>query len=98
MLARVGQLLKPAGQLLLATCCQGGNAGMEALNLWGASNRHGGRLPDSDEMRQQLRDAGYANVEVSRLIPGDSFLPSAPVPPAFDKLASKAQPQQGPRR
>ncbi|MFY3135191.1 SAM-dependent methyltransferase [Achromobacter xylosoxidans] len=73
LLARVRQLLKPAGQLLLATCCQGGNAGMEALNLWGASNRHGGRLPGSDEMRLQLRDAGYANVEVSRLIPGDSF-------------------------
>ncbi|MCV6902252.1 MAG: hypothetical protein NTT76_06040, partial [Achromobacter xylosoxidans] len=67
------QLLKPAGQLLLATCCQGGNAGREALNLWCASNWHGGRLPDSDEMRQQLRDAGYVNVEVSRLIPGDSF-------------------------
>ncbi len=73
LLARIRQLLKPQGALLLATCCQGGNPGMEALNLWGASNRHGGRLPGVDEMQQQLREAGYSHVETMRLIPGDRF-------------------------
>jgi len=73
LLAKIRKLLKPQGALLLATCCQGGNAGIELLNLWGASNRHGGRLPAQDEMAQQLRQAGYSNVETMRLIPGDSF-------------------------
>ena len=73
LLARVRQLLNPQGALLLATCCQGGNPGIQALNLWGASNRHGDRLPAKDEMEQQLRQAGYAHVETMRLIPGDSF-------------------------
>ena len=73
LLAKTRSLLRPHGALLLVTCCQGGNPGIEALNLWGASNEHGGRLPYAPELVEQLTQAGYARVETMRLIPGDSF-------------------------
>lgn len=73
ILDRIRGFLKPDGTLLLTTCCQGGNIGMEALNLWGASNLHGGRLPEKMEMIDQLQQAGYADINSMRLIPGDSF-------------------------
>lgn len=73
LLAGIKGLLKPGGALLLTTCCQGGSLGIEALNLWGASNAHGGRLPGAAEMVEQLEQAGYVSVDTMRLIPGDSF-------------------------
>lgn len=73
ILARIRAFLKPEGTLLLTTCCQGGNLGIEALNLWGASNAHGGRLPEKAEMIDQLKQAGYKEIDSMRLIPGDSL-------------------------
>ena len=73
LLAHIARLLRPGGALLLVTCCQGGSPGIQALNLWGASNAHGGRLPGVAEMREQLTRAGYASVDTMRLIPGDAF-------------------------
>jgi SAM-dependent methyltransferase len=73
VLERIRNFLKPEGALLLTTCCQGGNLGIEALNLWGASNLHGGRLPEKSEMMDQLKQAGYKEIDSLRLIPGDSF-------------------------
>ncbi|MXN79017.1 methyltransferase domain-containing protein [Burkholderia sp. 4701] len=73
VLDRIRGLLKEGGELLITTCCQGGNLGIEALNLWAASNLHGGRLPEVEEMIHQLKQAGYEEVESSQLIPGDSF-------------------------
>jgi len=74
ILACIGRHLRPGGSLLLVTCCQGGSAGIQALNLWGATNRHGGRLPDVAEMQSQLARAGFENVDTMRLIPGDAFV------------------------
>ncbi len=73
LLAHIKGLIKPDGFLLLTTCCQGGNLGIEVLNLWGAATETGGRLPSVEQMQRQLNEAGYGNVEVFRLIPGDSF-------------------------
>ena len=73
LLARINEQLKPGGALLLTTCCQNGNLGMKVLNLWGASNLHGGRLPGVLEMVEQLKQAGFQGVDTRRLIPGDSF-------------------------
>lgn len=73
LLTRAREFLKPSGSLLLTTCCQGGNLGMQALNLWGASNADGGRLPRVGEMVEQLNEAGFTSVDTMRLIPGDSF-------------------------
>lgn len=65
--------VNPDGFLLLTTCCQGGNPGMEVLNLWGAATDVCGRLPAIEEMAGQLKDAGFANVRAISLIPGDRF-------------------------
>lgn len=73
LLARLKGFLAPGGFLLLTSCCQGGNLGMEVLNLWGAATASAGRLPSVDEMQTQLAAAGYASVKTMRLIPGDAF-------------------------
>lgn len=73
VLEKIRALLKPQGSLLITTCCQGGNPGIDALNLWGASNSQGGRLPRKAEMIDQLKEAGYREIDTMRLIPGDSF-------------------------
>lgn len=73
LLRHVRSFLKPSGSLLLTTCCQGGSAGMEMLNLWGAATAGSGRLPTVEEMSNQLTEAGFNHVDVMRLIPGDSF-------------------------
>jgi SAM-dependent methyltransferase len=73
LLTHLGQFLRGGGVLLLTTCCQGGNASIEVLNLWGAATASGGRLPAVGEMREQMRQAGYEPVRVTRLIPGDAY-------------------------
>jgi protein-L-isoaspartate O-methyltransferase len=65
--------LEPGGRLLLTTGCQGGSLTMELLNLWGASTRGCGRLPEVDEMQEQMRRAGLVSVRAKRLVPGESF-------------------------
>jgi len=72
-LQHVRQCLRPGGFLLLTTCCQGGNPGMEVLNLWGAATETGGRLPGVGELVDQLHQAGYQDIQTTRLIPGDGF-------------------------
>jgi hypothetical protein len=40
LLRHVKGFIKPAGFLLLTTCCQGGSLGVEVLNLWGCCDRN----------------------------------------------------------
>jgi 4-hydroxy-2,2'-bipyrrole-5-carbaldehyde O-methyltransferase len=72
-LCHIKKFLKPGGLLLLSTSCQGGNLGIELLNLYGASTIGCGRLPGVDEMICQLNEASYRNVKAMSLIPGDKF-------------------------
>lgn len=65
--------LKPGGMLVLTTGCQGGAAGMELLNLWGATTQGCDRLPAVDEMVAQMGCAGFTSVKQRSLIPGDAF-------------------------
>ena len=74
LLERIGSFLKPKGFLLLTTCCQGGSLGVEALNLWGAATIGAGRLPAEAELANQLRQAGYAAMKTTNLLPGDRFV------------------------
>jgi thiamine biosynthesis lipoprotein ApbE len=46
---------------------------VEVLNLWGAATRSGGRLPRKDELVNQLKDAGFKQVETMGMFPGESF-------------------------
>lgn len=73
LLAHFRKFIKPGGFLLLTTCCQGGNCGMEVPNLWGAATAAAGRLPSVAEMQRQLSEAGYGSIDAMGLIPGDSF-------------------------
>jgi 4-hydroxy-2,2'-bipyrrole-5-carbaldehyde O-methyltransferase len=73
LLQHIRQFIKPAGFLLLITCCKGGSLGIEVLNLWGAATLSGGRLPGKQEMISQLHQAGFADVEAIRLIPGEAL-------------------------
>ena len=74
LLKHIASFLRSGGFLLLTTCCQGGSLGTEALNLWGAATSACGRLPAEDELVKQLRQAGYATVKTTNLIPGDRFI------------------------
>jgi SAM-dependent methyltransferase len=73
LLRHLKKFIKPGGFLLLTTCCQGGNLGIEVLNLWGAATATAGRLPSVTEMQDQLAEAGYKKVHAFGLIPGGSF-------------------------
>ncbi|HLY43713.1 MAG TPA: class I SAM-dependent methyltransferase [Terracidiphilus sp.] len=74
LLQHIASFLQPGGFLLLTTCCQGGSAAAEALNLWAASTSGAGRLPAEDELVGQLRQAGYRTVKTMNLLPGDRFM------------------------
>lgn len=73
LLKHTRSLLAPGGRLLLTTSCRGGNLSMEVLNLWFEFADFGGPLPESAELAEQLRAAGFGAVEVRRLIPGEQF-------------------------
>jgi SAM-dependent methyltransferase len=65
--------LRPGGRLLLTTGCQGGSLATELLNLWSASTQGCGRLPEVEEMQEQMRSAGLSAVNVRSLLPGDRY-------------------------
>jgi SAM-dependent methyltransferase len=73
LLRRVRGFLQKDGEILVTTACQGGNLGLEVLNLWFTSANCGGRLPADGEMVELLRAAGFDDVQARRLIPGDSY-------------------------
>ncbi|MFG2681640.1 methyltransferase [Streptomyces sp. NPDC048392] len=72
-LRRAHDLLAPGGRLLLTTSCKGGNIGLEALNLWFTYADFGGPLPRADELVDQLRQAGFGDVQATRIVPGEQF-------------------------
>jgi hypothetical protein len=72
-LRHVRSFLKPGGRLLVTTVCQGPGAAVDVLNIWGAMTEGCGRLPSPDELVGQFQQAGYVNVQRTRLVPGESF-------------------------
>ncbi|MEV6279619.1 class I SAM-dependent methyltransferase [Nocardia sp. NPDC051832] len=73
LLEQARSLLAPGGRLLLTTSCRGGNLSMEVLSLWFEFADFGGSLPEATELADQMRSAGFGEVEVRRLIPGEQF-------------------------
>jgi len=73
LLAHLRRFLVPGGRLLLTTGCQGGSVGMALLNLWSASTRGCGPLPEPAELVEQLGRAGFATPRSARLLPGESY-------------------------
>ncbi|WP_328922449.1 SAM-dependent methyltransferase [Streptomyces griseoaurantiacus] len=73
-LRRARALLAPGGRLLLTTSCrEGGNAGLDVLNLWFTYADFGGPLPRAEELTAQLEEAGFTDVRATRLVPGQPF-------------------------
>ncbi|MFI9503299.1 SAM-dependent methyltransferase [Nocardia sp. NPDC052566] len=73
LLEQARSLLAPGGRLLLTTACRGGSLSVEVLSLWFEYADFGGALPEATELADQLRKAGFGDVAVRRLIPGDQF-------------------------
>jgi SAM-dependent methyltransferase len=65
--------LKPGGQILLTSVCQGGGPGIQALNIQVSTAEGLSPLPDPDQLCQQLRAAGFAKVKTERLLPFESL-------------------------
>jgi hypothetical protein len=45
----------------------------EILSLWGAITEGCGRLPDPDELVEQLSQAGFQQANARNLMPGQGF-------------------------
>ena len=67
------EYLKPGGQVLLTSACQGGGPGIQGLNLQVSTTEGLSPLPDPGELCQQLKAAGFVDVKTKRLIPFESF-------------------------
>ncbi|MBQ4844624.1 class I SAM-dependent methyltransferase [Pseudoalteromonas sp. MMG005] len=73
VLAKAHSLLKPGGQLLMTTSCQGGSSAITALNLWFSLSDIGGALPDVEQLKRSLTRTGFSQVNSKRLMPGESY-------------------------
>lgn len=73
LLKHLRSFLKVGGYLILITGCQGGQPPTELLNLWSATTEGCGRLPEAEEMVEQMIAAGFEHVQKQKLMPGDAF-------------------------
>ena len=71
---KLASFLKPGGRLILSTSCQGGSAGMQLLNVWTSSVVGFGPLPTEAELVEQLGRAGFRDLSLRRVIPGEAYL------------------------
>ena len=67
------EYLKPGGQILLTSVCQGGGPGIAALNIQVSTTEGLSPLPDPDQVCQQLEAAGFVEVKAGRLVPFESI-------------------------
>jgi len=70
---RLKEFLKPGGQVLLTSVCQGGGPGVQALNIQVSTTEGFSPLPDPDHLSQQLKAAGFVGVKARRLVPLESL-------------------------
>ena len=73
LLRHAKKLLKPNGRILLTTGCQNGGIEFELVNLIHASTNGWGRLPDKEEMLEQMTTAGFERNTATNLLPGNKY-------------------------
>jgi 4-hydroxy-2,2'-bipyrrole-5-carbaldehyde O-methyltransferase len=73
LLKHLKGLLRPNGRIVLTTGCMNGSIEFELVNLIHASTRGWGRLPDRDEMLQQMFEAGFERNSAMDLLPGNKY-------------------------
>ena len=69
----VKEFLKPGGQVLLTSVCQGGGPGLQALNIQVSTTEGFSPLPDPDQLSRQLKAAGFVDVKAWRFVPFESL-------------------------
>jgi SAM-dependent methyltransferase len=69
----IKEYLKPGGQVLLTSVCQGGGPRIQGLNIQVSTTEGFSPLPDPDQLCQQLKAAGFVDVKAWRLVPFESF-------------------------
>lgn len=69
----IKEFLEPGGRVLLTSVCQGGGSGIAALNIQVSNTEGFSPLPDPDQLCQQLKAAGFTEVEARRLVPFESL-------------------------
>lgn len=67
------EYLKPGGQVLVTSACQGGGPSIQGLNIWVSNTQGYSPLPDPDQLCQQFKVAGFENVKAWRLVPFESI-------------------------
>jgi len=73
LLRHIKDYLKPDGQVLLTSACQGGGPGIQGLNIQVSTTEGLSPLPDPDQLCQQLKTAGFVDVKAWRLVPFESL-------------------------
>ncbi len=86
LFAKLASFLQPGGRLIVSTSCQGGSPGMQMLDVWTSSAEGLGRLPTEEELGNQLRDAGFVDVQSKKAIPGEPYFAFVAIKPFHTRL------------
>lgn len=73
LLAHLATFFGPGGRLLITSFARGGGIATTGLDLWGAVTDGAVRLPVPGDLAEELRQAGYVDVEVIPLVTGGMF-------------------------
>ncbi len=69
LLQNLGRFLKPGGELVITSLCQGKDMSLHLMNLWTSMTEGCGALPSSEQILDQLDKAGYQKIKSETLIP-----------------------------
>ena len=73
LLRNLGGLLNPGGKLILTSLCPTNEPSIQLMNLWSSMTDGCGPLPHPDITCNQLKDAGFDEVQFEQLIPAFYF-------------------------
>jgi 4-hydroxy-2,2'-bipyrrole-5-carbaldehyde O-methyltransferase len=69
LLRNLGGFLNPGGKLIMTTLCKANEPSIQLMNLWSSMTEGCGPLPYPDITCDQLKDAGFGDVQFEQLIP-----------------------------
>ncbi|MCP4553670.1 MAG: methyltransferase domain-containing protein [Bacteroidetes bacterium] len=69
LLQDMGKYLKPGGELIISSLCQGKDWSLNLLNLWASMTDGCGSLPFEKQISDQLKNAGFHKIKSKILIP-----------------------------
>lgn len=70
LLRHLGGFLNPGGRLVLTTLCPGNDPSIQLMNLWSSMTDGCGPLPYPKDVCNQLKEAGFDQIQFEKLIPG----------------------------